>query len=262
MGSGNEGITQKEGLVVLLFPSSCYTRELDSFCKRIVGKDARISDVFDRVIQERYLSRGFELVTANYCSDAVPSGITLKPKKVIRSNEDMYFFGDSWKKSAIEAEYLRMAKDIEPEKYKTVIVGGFHSEDCVSKFARAINTIAANAQIDTDLTDKIYASFFKCQNSMPVEVNPSFDYAHRDEKAFEEFNLKYAPEGFNGERRTDAPVPVRAVIAEQKAAMATATPKKAYKLQVSELCNTLSESEAAQLLPQINAIIAGMRKKK
>ena len=262
MSGANEGVIQKEGLVVLLFPSPCYTWELDSFCKKIIGKDARISDVFDRIIQERYLSRGFDLAAVNYCNDSVPSGITLQPKRIVRSNEEMYFFGDSWKKSAIEAEYLRMAKGIEPEKYRTVIVGGFHSEDCVVKFTRAINKISANAQIDTDLTDKIHASFFICRDNVPDEVNLSFNYAQRDEKAFAEFNLKYAPEGFSGERINDVPVPVRTVIAEQKSAVPLVPPKKACKAQISELCNTLSESEAAQLLPQISAIIAGMRKKR
>ena len=53
-------------LIVMLFPAIDFTKVSEEYLQEEIDKDIRISDIFDTIIQERYLDQGYDFAIATY----------------------------------------------------------------------------------------------------------------------------------------------------------------------------------------------------
>ena len=139
-------------LIVMLFPAIDFTKVSEEYLQEEIDKDIRISDIFDTIIQERYLDQGYDFAIATY-PDRPVYGISIKPSKTITSKST---YDDFYKRdlASVLTDYTMMAKELNPNQYSEIVVGGYHLGDCVDKFATAIeNNSSAKVVIDSELTN-------------------------------------------------------------------------------------------------------------
>lgn len=127
-------------IFVLLFPQQEY----------LEGRDD--PKFFNECIQKRYLGKGYEFYVAKY-KDSDLGFVSLIPNKIIEANitfkESTPNFTQNWQ----YANFKDLAQKLNLSGNDEVIVGGFHCNDCVEKFAKEIYSINHNAMIDGDLTE-------------------------------------------------------------------------------------------------------------
>ena len=56
----------------------------------------------------------------------------------------------------LRPNFEKLASLLCSEEYEQIVVGGFHIEDCVQKFAKAVFELNQNTTIDSDLTDNFH----------------------------------------------------------------------------------------------------------
>lgn len=181
---------QSEKLVVFLFPSEVFTSIQENFVREEFDENFKISSVFDKILQERYLDRGYDFAVATYQDEEI-SGITIQPSKVVRSEftHDEFYRANE---QTIMQRYSKMAASLDTTKYGEIIVGGYHSVDCVEKLTRAINQISNNASIDVEMTNEFTSIVFNRDEKHNITgYREEFDYKNRNEERFKEFNAKY-----------------------------------------------------------------------
>ena len=189
--SENQNLTsQSKKLVVFLFPSKAFTSLQEDFVREEFDENFRINSVFDKILQDRYLDNGYDFAVATYQDEGI-SGITIHPSKVVRSEfaHDDFYRADE---QTIMQRYSKMATSLDTIKYDEVIVGGYHSTDCVAKLTRAINQISNNASIDVEMTNEFINLVFNMDSKYNITgYSEDFDYKNRDEERFERFNVQY-----------------------------------------------------------------------
>lgn len=159
-------------LIVFLFPAIDFTKIVEESLQEYVDPSLKISDIFDTLIEKRYLSNGYDFIIATY-PDRPIYGLTIKPNKVVYSKAK---YDDFYKRSLenIIEDYKYMALQIDLEKYSEIVVGGYHLGDCVDKFANAIeNCSNAKVFIDGELTSH-FMQFGFLDNSSNYNKNYEF----------------------------------------------------------------------------------------
>ena len=127
-------------IFVLLFPQQEYLEERND------------PKSFNNCIQKRYLEKGYEFYVVKY-KDSDLGFVSLTPNKIIEANitfkESTPYFTQNWQYANFKdlAQKLNLSGDDE------VVVGGFHCNDCVEKFAKEIYSLNQNTMIDSDLTE-------------------------------------------------------------------------------------------------------------
>lgn len=159
-------------LIVFLFPVIDFTKIAEESLQEYVDCSLKISDIFDTLIEKRYLNNGYDFIIATY-PDRPIYGLTIKPNKVVYSKAN---YDDFYKRSIenITDDYKYMAFQIDLEKYQEIVVGGYHLGDCVDKFATAIqNCSNAKVFIDGELTSH-FMQFGFLNNSGNYNENYEF----------------------------------------------------------------------------------------
>ena len=180
-------------LVVFLFPSDHFTSIQEEYIKEELNDEKfKISDIFDEIILERYKNKGYEFAIAQYNNEKV-AGITVIPDKIVfsQANYNEFYKRD---KQLINADYDYIASELHPGLYDTVIVGGYHSTDCVLKLTKSINAISNNAYVDRDLTNDFIKTVFTLEKYKITGINNTFEFANADISQFAEFNHKLREE--------------------------------------------------------------------
>ncbi len=180
-------------LVVFLFPSKHFTSIQEEYIKEeLDDNNFRISDIFDRIISERYKNKGFEFAVAQYKNEEV-SGINTIPDKTVFANASyMDFYNRD--EEVIEKDYDYIAAELHPELYDIVIVGGYHSTDCVLKLTKSINNVSNNAYVDRDLTNDFTKTVFMREKDRIIGINNTFEFTNTNMLQFTEFNHKLREE--------------------------------------------------------------------
>jgi len=154
----------KKKLMVFLFPEEEYMGMQEELIQDEADRDFDISDVFDAIIQNRYIDNGYDFMIAT-TADKPIYGINIPPQKVVRSKADY----DSFYNRPYDdkyGDYVYMAEQLNPADYSEVTVGGYHLTDCVDTFVKAINSISDNAVIDKEVSNLF----------MNYVFNPDFSY--------------------------------------------------------------------------------------
>ena len=139
-------------LIVMLFPVKDFVLPQEESLQEIVNENIKISDIFDTIIQERYINNGYEFAIATY-PDREIYGINIEPSKVANCNSN---YDDFYKRNleSIMMDYLLMVNRLNSNDYSEIVVGGYHIGDCVDKFSQAIeNSSSAKVIIDGELSN-------------------------------------------------------------------------------------------------------------
>ena len=137
-------------LLVMLFPVEDFTITQEEYLQEITNSNIKLSDVFDSIIQKRYLDQGYEFAIATY-PDRKTYGVSISPQRVAISDSN---YDDFYKRdiATIMDDYKYMA-ELDPTQYSEVVVGGYHLGDCVDKFVASLKNITpAKVSIDMELT--------------------------------------------------------------------------------------------------------------
>lgn len=138
-------------LIVFLFPAIDFTKISEESLQEYVDPSLKISDIFDTLIEKRYLNNEYDFMIATY-PDRPIYGLTITSNKIVYSKAK---YDDFYKRplEAIIDDYKYMALQLNLERYSEIVVGGYHLGDCVDKFANAIENYSnAKVSIDGELT--------------------------------------------------------------------------------------------------------------
>ncbi len=133
--------------------------------------------VLNECIQERYRKRGFEIYFANY-PDRELYGVQLSDNDNIiytdiTFNETSEYNEDSNENSIDQLKYpneqylLNQIGDV-----KEIVIGGFHSDDCVKRVAEFFSSRGIDTLIDMELTDRFF-HLYKKSYFMKENYNPA-----------------------------------------------------------------------------------------
>lgn len=139
-------------LIVMLFPVFDFIGNQEEYLQEITDSNIKVSDIFDTIIEKRYLDNNYEFSIATYIDRPI-YGVSTNPTKVSQSSAK---YDEFYKRSLDEimADYNYMATQLKPEEYDEIVVGGYHIGDCVDKFTKAIkDNTNAKVSIDYELSN-------------------------------------------------------------------------------------------------------------
>jgi hypothetical protein len=125
---------------ILLFPQLEYKSQRDD------------PELFNKCIEERYIKNGYDFWVVKYKGSDLGL-VSLKPDKIIDADitfqQSTPYYGTGWR----YADFQHIASNLGLMWGDKVVVGGFHSSDCVEKLAKEIYKFSKKATIDNDLTE-------------------------------------------------------------------------------------------------------------
>lgn len=157
-------------LVVFLFPDCHFVTAQNEYFKEKIDPNFNVSNIFDAIIQKRYIDKGYEFAVATYLNSAI-TGIEIIPDKIVYTDlSHDYFYKNH---DQLMERYLQLAQKIDPKDYSKIKVGGYHLGDCVDKFTMAINMINNVASIDKELTNEFPDYVF---NRYLTDYNQAYEF--------------------------------------------------------------------------------------
>lgn len=144
-------------VIILLFPQKEYlgTRNEDTI-------------LFNECIKQRYINKGYELFVVKYKNSDL-GFISLSPNKIIEADISFEQSSPTTEKNWRYANFNLIAKNLQINNYKQVVIGGFHCFDCVEKLANEIYKLNKNVLVDTDITEQFW-NVSKYQDNWDINI--------------------------------------------------------------------------------------------